>query len=159
MPNEIKEQISGSVSETERGIRPKVETDLASRADELGEKPAEQPIEAPNEMAEALLEKNLFPTAQADLQSKSQPFTQFSAKPAEILRVESILEENLADLYVKMDKATQERFKQAGEETALNIAKLLAQAKYHVKKIFDLIVAWLRIIPGLNQFFWNRKLR
>ena len=114
-------------------------------------------MEVQNEIAAAMLEKNLFPTSQADLQTTPQPFTPLATKPAEILRVESILEEDLADLYVKMDKPTQEKFKRVGEETALNIAKLLSQAKYHVKKIFDLIVAWLRIIPGLNQFFLEQE--
>ena len=147
MPNEIKEPSKVQSSETEKA---------AVSAIEAG-KSIESQTEVKNEMASAMLEKNFFPTSQADLPTILQPSAAVGAKSAEILRVENILEEDLADLYVKMNKPTQEKFKKVGEETALNIAKILSQAKYQVKKIFDLIVAWLKIIPGLNQFFLEQE--
>jgi len=147
MPNEIKESIKVQSSEAEKTVISPIEAG----------KPIESQVEVKNEMASAMLEKNSFPTSQADLLTVLQPSAGAGAKSAEILRVENILEEDLADIYVKMNKPTQEKFKKIGEETALNILKILSQAKYQVKKIFDLIVAWLKIIPGLNQFFLEQE--
>ena len=44
-----------------------------------------------------------------------------------------------------------------GEETASKIAQLLEAAKVKTRKIFDLIVKWLRIIPGINRFFLEQE--
>lgn len=56
-----------------------------------------------------------------------------------------------------MDAATQAKFKQAGEETAGKISILLQTAKVQVKKIVELIVAWLRIIPGVNSYYLEQE--
>jgi hypothetical protein len=71
--------------------------------------------------------------------------------------VEGVLASGLADTYAQLDPATQQRFKAAGEETAGKISLLLLSSKVQVKKIVDLIVAWLRIIPGVNQFFLEQE--
>lgn len=63
----------------------------------------------------------------------------------------------LADTYAQMDPATQQKFRAAGEETAGKISSLLQASKVQVKKIVDLLVAWLRIIPGVNQFFLEQE--
>ena len=72
-------------------------------------------------------------------------------------QVEDILEEDLGEAFVKMSPEEQDEFKKAGEETASKIAQLLEAAKVKTRKIFDLIVKWLRIIPGINRFFLEQE--
>ncbi len=71
--------------------------------------------------------------------------------------VEEVLSSGLADTYRQLDPATQQRFRAVGEATAGKISVLLQSSKVQVKKIVDLIVAWLRIIPGVNQFFLEQE--
>ena len=72
-------------------------------------------------------------------------------------QIESILEEDLADLFFRLDPQTQLEFKMEGEKTTQGISKLLSQAKIKVKKIVDLIRHWLRIIPGINKHFLEQE--
>ncbi len=71
--------------------------------------------------------------------------------------IEAILEENLEDLYFSMDEKHQTEFKQKGETTASQIVKLIETAKATFKKVFDLIKAWLKIIPGVSKFFMEQE--
>jgi hypothetical protein len=71
--------------------------------------------------------------------------------------VESILEDNLGDLYFTMDEKKQAEFKKKGEETTAKIVKLMRSAKSTFRKIFDLIRKWLKIIPGVNKFFIDQE--
>ena len=72
-------------------------------------------------------------------------------------RVVGILEEGLADVYNKMPADKQQEFKKAGEETASKITKLLKATKVKVKEIFNLILRWLKIIPGVDKFFLEQE--
>jgi len=67
--------------------------------------------------------------------------------------VEFIMEDGLDDLYIKMDSLDQQKFKEKGEETANLIMALISKSKVDIKKIFELIKNWLKMIPGVNQFF------
>lgn len=67
--------------------------------------------------------------------------------------VEAILEKDLEDLYLQMDETAQEKFKNKGEETATEIIKLINQTKATFKRVFTLIKAWLKVIPGVSKFF------
>lgn len=71
--------------------------------------------------------------------------------------VENILSEGLEETYRRLDPATQARFKQTGETTAGAIAGLLSEARIQVRKILDLLIGWLRIIPGVNQHFLEQE--
>jgi hypothetical protein len=72
-------------------------------------------------------------------------------------RVESILEEDLTDMYLSLSPADQQAFKQKGEETLSKIRMLLNQTKVNAKKIFQLIREWLKMIPGVNRFFLEQE--
>lgn len=72
-------------------------------------------------------------------------------------KIESVLEEDLKDIYQSMPPTTQQVFKQKGEETASKIRQLLTQTKVNAKKIFELVRAWLRLIPGVNRFFLEQE--
>ncbi|NQV89426.1 MAG: hypothetical protein HQ488_03845 [Parcubacteria group bacterium] len=67
--------------------------------------------------------------------------------------VEVILEEDLMDLYLKLPVDQQAAFKAKGEETLSKIRVLLNASKINAKKIFSLIGEWLKMIPGVNNFF------
>lgn len=83
------------------------------------------------------------------------------AAPAQIDRLEEeiddILEEDLKELYVAMPPDKQVEFREKGEETRSKIRQLVSSAKINAKKIFALIRAWLKIIPGVNRFFLEQE--
>jgi len=74
-----------------------------------------------------------------------------------LVKIEGILEEDLEDAYFKMEPALQKKFKTKGEETAKKIEEILAKTKVKTKKIFKLILAWLKIIPGVSKFFVRQE--
>lgn len=78
-------------------------------------------------------------------------------KSESLTRIESVLEEDLIDLYAQLPSDKQAEFKRVGEDTARKIDILLAQAKVQVKKILKLITQWLRIIPGVNTYFLEQE--
>ncbi len=78
----------------------------------------------------------------------------FSTPPEDTFKkVENILQEDLENVYVKMLPNDQRKFKEKGEETARTIVELLKKPTVKIKKIFQLILNWLRIIPGVNKFY------
>ena len=74
-----------------------------------------------------------------------------------MLRIEAILEEDLAEAYFKMDPASQKKFKIEGEKVSLKIDQLLQKTKDEAKNIFKLIIKWLKMIPGSNKFFVEQE--
>ncbi|MCD4705052.1 hypothetical protein K8R66_03170 [bacterium] len=100
-----------------------------------------------------------YQQAQASIQQKSKSDDEESS-PAFInlkKEVENIMEEGLEDLYINLPADKQLEFKIKGEETATNISKLLMKTKVKMKKIVNLIVDWLKIIPGVNKFFLKQS--
>lgn len=75
----------------------------------------------------------------------------------QLKNIEKVLEEDLEDIYIKMDSSYQRKFKEKGEETARKINNLLKKTKVKVKKIVFLIKKWLLIIPGINKFFVEQE--
>lgn len=98
------------------------------------------------------VEKKKFPFAK-----KPSIGAQAVQKSLNLVKIESILEEDLEDVYFKMEPQLQEDFKTKGEETAAEIEKLLEKTKVKTKKIFQLIVGWLRMVPGVNKFFLRQE--
>jgi hypothetical protein len=71
--------------------------------------------------------------------------------------IESVLQEDLTDIYLKMPPGKQKQFAAKGEETAGKIKKLMTKAKINARKVFGLIRDWLKIIPGVNKFFLEQE--
>lgn len=71
--------------------------------------------------------------------------------------IESVLAEDLTDLYLAMPPEKQKEFKAKGEETAFRVRELVQAAKVNAKKIFQLIRDWLKVIPGVNRFFLEQE--
>ncbi|NCN07490.1 hypothetical protein GW933_02240 [Candidatus Falkowbacteria bacterium] len=74
-------------------------------------------------------------------------------------KIESILEEDLSDIYFNLTPQKQHEFKVQGEETTSKIMALLARPKIQVKKIVTLIRDWLKVIPGINVFFLEQMVK
>jgi hypothetical protein len=79
------------------------------------------------------------------------------AKNPALVKIESILEEDLQDAYFKMEPKLQQKFKTEGEKTAAKIEQMLVEVKVKANKIFKLIFKWLKIIPGVNKFFIKQE--
>jgi len=79
------------------------------------------------------------------------------AKDEALLEIENILEEDLEDLYFKLDEKKQAVFKQQGEETAGKIKMMMQKAHVNLFKIIELIMGWLKIIPGVDKFFLEKE--
>jgi hypothetical protein len=71
--------------------------------------------------------------------------------------VESILSAGLEETYKKLDPATQQKFRLEGERTAATISLMMQSAKLQVHKVVELILTWLKIIPGVNRFFLEQE--
>lgn len=86
--------------------------------------------------------------------------TQQPATPQAQPRVrimESILAEGMEDLYVNLPPEKQQQFKAKGEETSREILTLFEKGKATLKKVYALVLGWLKILPGLNQFFLEKE--
>ena len=71
----------------------------------------------------------------------------------EFKKVESMLEDGLGEMYLRMTPMEQQKFKIKGEETTNLIIRLMHEPRLKIKKIFELIRKWLKMIPGVNKFF------
>ncbi|MBU0707616.1 DUF2057 domain-containing protein [Patescibacteria group bacterium] len=79
------------------------------------------------------------------------------SKTAVRQQVENILEEDLQEIYQRMDDKSKKRFKNEGEKTASKIEILLIGTRVKVNSIFKLIKKWLRVIPGVNKYFLEQE--
>jgi len=71
--------------------------------------------------------------------------------------IDNILASGLHEIFLSLDKKKQVEFKQKGDETVIKINNILDKTKVRVDKIIDLIKKWLKIIPGINQFFLEQE--
>ncbi len=78
-------------------------------------------------------------------------------KDEETLKIEKIMENDLKDIFLTLSPIAQQEFKIKGEETAIKIRELLRSTHVKVKKIFELIVEWLKFLPGINKFFLEQE--
>jgi hypothetical protein len=86
----------------------------------------------------------------------SQPVA-LSIKDKLETEIESVLEEDLTELYLAMPPDQQRTFKMKGEEVRSQIRQLVRELHVNAKKIFHLIRAWLKLIPGVNRFFLEQE--
>jgi len=71
--------------------------------------------------------------------------------------VEAIMSEGMVEAYKALSPVKQQEFKIKGEETAQEIRALLLSTKVKVKKIFELLFDWLKLLPGVNKFFLEQE--
>lgn len=73
------------------------------------------------------------------------------------VQIEHIMEEGLKDAFKELSPAEAQEFKIKGEETALQIRNMMRKGKVKVKKIFTLLIEWLKLLPGVNRFFLEQE--
>jgi N-acetyl-beta-hexosaminidase len=89
--------------------------------------------------------------------TKTKPTQIPQVKDKITFQVEKIMEQGLEDAYKEMTPVQQQEFKIKGERTAIEIRAHLKTGKVKVKKIFKLILEWLKLLPGVNRFFLEQE--
>ncbi|MDZ7798132.1 MAG: hypothetical protein U5L76_00775 [Patescibacteria group bacterium] len=72
-------------------------------------------------------------------------------------QIENILQEDLMDVYQKMDTQQKEIFKKEGEKAASKIEVLINDVKDKTREILEVVKGWLKLIPGVNKFFLEKE--
>lgn len=89
--------------------------------------------------------------------SVAQPAKTRSEKSETLRKIEHVLESDLQDVYKQLPPDLQQAFRKRGEDTAVQVEVLLQKVKVQTKKIFQLLFAWLKIIPGVNKYFLEQE--
>ncbi|MFH0857672.1 MAG: hypothetical protein V1848_02900 [Candidatus Magasanikbacteria bacterium] len=72
-------------------------------------------------------------------------------------QIEQIMEEGLADAFKELSVVEQQQFKMKGEEVALELRVQMKKTKVKMKKIFQLLFDWLRLLPGINKLYLRQE--
>lgn len=75
----------------------------------------------------------------------------------EVVMIENILSENIADLYRQLSADKQRAFRKRGEEVALKIKGLLKQTRVRAHELLRLIKEWLKMLPGISYYFLEQE--
>lgn len=114
---------------------------------EKQENSGEKKVETTNE-AEALA------TARATTTPIKSVISEYEQREKQI---ENFLARGLEEIYLGLPLEKQAEFRQAGEETAKKINKLLEKTKINIGKIVSLIRKWLSLIPSVNKYFLEQE--
>ncbi|HRY63505.1 MAG TPA: hypothetical protein P5267_02820 [Patescibacteria group bacterium] len=119
------------------------------------EKAAETPVEQPiSEIATVEQDQpGLAGQSVADDSVSIHPIP----KSITLRKIESILEDDLSDVYFRLDEAHQRLFKEEGERASRQIEAVLATGKSIAVKVLAIIKKWLQVIPGINKFFIEQE--
>lgn len=71
--------------------------------------------------------------------------------------IEVTLAKGLEKTYAEMPPDLQIQFKSKGEEVALKIKSLMSRAGDMAREILELIKSWLKLIPGISNFFLEQE--
>jgi len=149
MPINQKDQLNELPDESLRPeSQPSLDTEQAELKSETEQGPQEQqPV--PTETVSK---------PKARLPSLRRPIPKIPNLKDEVtVKIEKIMEDGLGDAFSRLSPIAQQEFKIKGEQTANKINELLRATHIKVKKIFRLIVEWLRILPGVNRFFLEQE--
>ncbi|PJE75987.1 hypothetical protein COV04_01945 [Candidatus Uhrbacteria bacterium CG10_big_fil_rev_8_21_14_0_10_48_11] len=80
-----------------------------------------------------------------------------AVKSQSLQEIEEVLTENLSEVYAGLSPKDRFIVKTKGEETAFKIRMLLRQASVKFYSIFQLVISWLKAIPGLNRPFIEQE--
>lgn len=123
-------------------------------------------IDAPIENAEQAGEQESTPAENRPQITTSAEKTTLRRKPVVtlpatrdpvVLKIEKIMESGVGDAYNRLSPIAKQEFKIKGEQTAIKISNLLKSTHIKVKKIFQLIMEWLKLLPGVNHFFLEQE--
>lgn len=87
----------------------------------------------------------------------AQP-TQVPIKKDELLTdIETILADDLTEIFLELPDEKKLAFKQKGEEVAGKIREMIQSGKIKIGKILDWIREWLSMIPRVNKYFIDQE--
>ncbi|MBI5728283.1 MAG: hypothetical protein HY984_00850 [Candidatus Magasanikbacteria bacterium] len=154
LPLPSPERDNRKISPRESMVPPETASTLS-----LPEKPEpEQNRVSPTDVAESHPLDQAIQSLRSKLRkSKSKPATVPLVKDRLTVDVEKIMSEGLAEAYRTLTPVEQQAFKIKGEETAWEIRQLLNKTKIKIRRIFRLILVWLKMLPGLNRFFLEQE--
>lgn len=78
-------------------------------------------------------------------------------KDETVIEVEKVLESGIGPFYASLPPDAKPLFLKKGEEAATEIAEMVRSLNVQVKRVLELIYAWLRTIPGVNKFFLEQE--
>lgn len=130
-------------SETAQNEEQQLETDIGEEA------PAEQEEAVPNTKAATVKHR---PTSVQRAGSITS-----AIRDDVVVRIEKIMEDGIGDAFNRLSPTARQEFKLKGEQTAIKIRTLLKSSHIKVKKIFQLIFEWLKLLPGVNRFFLEQE--
>lgn len=131
---------------------PKIESASNADLNVAAEKLAEKTGEIISEASNVLPSVDPLLSAQQIVQQNQAPDNQLVLE-----KVEKILAQDMDSIFLSLDAQAQAEFKRRGEETSRKIVKLLGRATVPIKKIVNLIIAWLRVIPHVNRFYLEQE--
>jgi hypothetical protein len=119
----------------------------------------QEPVELPDSLESSEESSETTAPAQQPQQQTPTSRPQVTVTTADELtrRVEKIMEQDLGDTFSHLSPLAKQEFKIKGEKTARAIRTLLSKTTLKVKKVFELIVAWLKLLPGVNRFFLEQE--
>lgn len=115
----------------------------------------EQKLNLPKE--EGFLDDAISKLRSALRTTKKKPVIMPQVRDDITLKIEHIMSEGLTDAYRSLTPLQQQEFKLRGEQTAVQIRILLQETKIKVKKIFQLLIEWLKLLPGVNRYFLEQE--
>lgn len=142
MKTDKSDKIQSSVPVAERPV------ELEKKIEALPEMPPIEIQEKPSISPEQLIKPAPLPSAPVPAPIQKEPV---------LAQIETIMEENLQDIYANLPADIQPRFKVKGEETARTIRQMMQSAKIKTGKILRLIAKWLKMIPGVSRFFLEQE--
>ncbi|MBI4117707.1 MAG: hypothetical protein HY453_01350 [Parcubacteria group bacterium] len=88
---------------------------------------------------------------------RTKPKLTAPQKSAQVLEIESILEDELGPIFEALPSERRALFKSAGEDLANKLDRLIHKAKISAKTVFAMVRNWLILIPGVNRFFLEQE--
>lgn len=146
MPGSEREILPTPKSVEEFSLKPEQKDFLT---DQEKERLRQEALEKAESLEKPLVKLSVQPGASISI---NQP-----AKTEVFIKIEKILEEDLEDVFFKMEPSLKGRFKEEGEKTTYAIEEMIKTGKVEAKKIFKLILRWLKMIPNVNKFFLKQE--
>lgn len=146
------QDITSKAEQPQNIIKPEV----PMQPEKPGQVEVEKKIEIETAPAEGAVETERHEAA-VPAPTPAPPVKPLPEKSPTLEKIENILQEDLQDIYFQLPPNKQEEFREVGEETATKIEQMISGVKVKVKKILELIIHWLRIIPGLNRYFLEQE--
>lgn len=121
--------------------------------------PAPETVETKPQVEEISAPPVEAPVAPAEVpaQAPVQPVAPVPTKDPTTQAVEKILEEDLGDLYVKLDPQARQKVKAEGDVLVSKLKIMVDGVRVQARKVLHLIRDWLKIIPGINKYFLEQE--